>query len=118
MAAEAPRPQRASLRERIAAISRLGLFSGGALRHVLQKLGLMTFGAAYVSQTGRRLRLALDRGGDAAGVRVAIVAHAFYPELIGEILRCRGFLPAGTPLFLTVPPEKLEAARGSDARLT
>lgn len=118
MAAEAPGPRRATVRQRIAAISRLGLFSGGALRHILQKLGLMTFGAAYVSDAGRRLRLVLDRGGDVAGVRAAIVAHAFYPELIGEILRCRSFLPVGTPLFVTVPPEKLEAAQAAVAGAT
>jgi rhamnosyltransferase len=111
MDADAPRPRRATLTERIAAVARLGLFSGGALRHVLQKLGLLTFGAAYVSDSGRRLRLAFDRAGDVPGVRAAIVAHAFYPDLIGEILRCRGFLPGGAPLFITVPPEKLEAAR-------
>ena len=111
MGADAPRPRRATLNERIAAVARLGLFSGGALRHVLQKLGLMTFGAAYVSDGGRRLRLAFDRAGDAPGIRAAIVAHAFYPELIGEILRCRRFLPDGAPIFITAPPEKLEAAR-------
>ncbi len=112
MAADAPRPRKATLAQRFAAIARLGLFSGGALRHVLQKTSLMTLGAAYVSETGRRLRLAFDRPVEAPAVRTAIVAHAFYPELIGEILRCRSFLPEGTPLFVTVPPEKMETARG------
>ncbi len=115
MGADTPRARRATLTQRIAAIARLGLFSGGALRHVLQKVGLMTFGAAYVSEAGRRLRLAFDGAGEAPALRAAIVAHAFYPELIGEILRCRSFIADDAPVFITVPPEKLEAARAMAA---
>ncbi len=111
MNTETPRPPRASLFQRVAAIARLGLFSGGAIRHILQKLGLMTFGAAYVSETGRRLRLAFDRPHAPSSIRSAIVAHVYYPELIGEILRCRSFMPEGTPLFATVPQEKIDVAK-------
>ncbi|MGO8801433.1 MAG: rhamnan synthesis F family protein [Roseiarcus sp.] len=35
-----------------------------------------------------------------------MVVHAYYPELLPEILACRSLLPNGTPLFVTVPPEK------------
>ncbi len=78
-------PRRTTLAERAGAIARLGLFSGGALRHVAQKLGLMTLGAAYVSDPARRLRLYLDKPVSALPLRVAVVAHVYYPDLIEEI---------------------------------
>ena len=106
-----PPPRRVTLGDRVRAIARLGLFSGGAMRHVMQKLGLMTFGAAYVSGPARRLRLAFDRPGDPPTLRAALVAHAYYPDLIGEILRCRSFMPPGTPAFITVPPDRMATAR-------
>ncbi len=111
MASDAPPPRRATLLQRIAAVSRLGLFSGGALLHILQKLAVLTYGAAYVSEPGRRLRLAFDRSDPLPPIRTAIVAHAYYPQLICEILRCRDFLPADTALFITVPPERVASAR-------
>jgi len=105
-----PRPP-GNVAARFSALARLGFLSGGALGHVLGKLRLMTVGAAYVSTPVRRLRMRLDRAGPPPDLRAAIVAHAYYPELIGEILRCRGFLPPGAPVFITAPPERMAAAR-------
>lgn len=101
---------------RPAAVSRFGLFSRDFLRHVLQKVSALTLGAALVSAPIRALRACLDRADDAPfALRAAIVAHAFYPELIDEILRCRDRLPAGSPVFITTPPERLAAAEAAVA---
>lgn len=88
------------------------------VRHVLQKVVGLTVGAVFVSRFGRALRRKWPAGGDRAtwpGLKVAIVAHVYYPELIGEILACREILPEGTPLFITAPPDRIAAARAGTA---
>jgi len=78
-------------------------------RHVLQKVGGLTLGAVFVSDIGRsvRRRWAAQRPrAKWPGLRVAIVAHVYYPDLMSEILACQGLLPVGTPVHVTVPPER------------
>lgn len=79
--------------------------------HVTQKVFALTMGRVIVSAPWRRLRATLDGENlPSPPLRVAIVAHAYYPDLIPEILRCRSFLPAETPVFITVPPERMALA--------
>lgn len=76
---------------------------------MLQKVAGLTLGAAFVSDTGRSLRkrwATRSARAEWPGLRVAIVAHAYYPDLMNEILACQALLPAGTPVHVTVPPER------------
>lgn len=43
----------------------------------------------------------------ASDLKLAIVGHAFYPDLIPEILECRHILPGSVPVHLTVPTDKI-----------
>lgn len=104
------------MRERLIALTRLRAVP--AAIHVLQKIFTLTIGPILVSGPLRRLRAALDaKMPPSLPLRVAIVAHAYYPDLIPEILRCRSFMPTDTPVFITVPPDRLalaeNAARGA-----
>jgi lipopolysaccharide biosynthesis protein len=83
-------------------------------RHILQQVGTMTIGPLFVSglgQAGRRALAQLQPALPLTGLRVAIVAHAYYPELLSEVLFCRSQLPGEPPLHVTVPPEKEMQAR-------
>lgn len=76
---------------------------------MLQKAGGLTVGAVFVSDIGRSLRKrwAGQRArAEWPGLRVAIVAHVYYPHLMSEILACQAVLPLGTPVHVTVPPER------------
>jgi lipopolysaccharide biosynthesis protein len=78
-------------------------------RHVLQNVAGLTLGAVFVSDAGRSLRkrwAARRARAEWPGLRVAIVAHAYYPDLMHEILACQALLPGGTPVHVTVPPER------------
>ena len=98
------------LRRRLDAHGRLRLRAW--LRHVWQKVATLTIGAVFVTDAGRRLRAALaGRPGAFPAVRVAIVAHVYYLDLIDEILACRAVLPGQPPLFFTVPEDRVEPAR-------
>lgn len=97
------------MRERLIAFTRLRALP--AAIHVLQKIFTLTIGPILVSAPLRRLRAGLDaKMPPALPVRVAIVAHAYYPDLIPEILRCRSFLPSDTPVLITVPPDRMALA--------
>jgi lipopolysaccharide biosynthesis protein len=93
---------------------RLGRRSRAFARHVYQKIAALSVGAAFVSLPGRRLRSALAGLQEQARtpkVRTAIVVHAYYLDLVPEILQCRSILPGRVPLHLTVPSDRVEAAR-------
>jgi rhamnosyltransferase len=104
------------MRERLIALTRLRALP--AAIHVLQKIFTLTIGPILVSAPLRRLRAGLDaKMPPSLPLRVAIVAHAYYPDLIPEILRCRSFLPSDTHVLITVPPDRLalaeDAAKGA-----
>lgn len=88
----------------------------GILRHYLDKLAALTFGAVFVS---RPVRAALERIDPPSlpvfSGRAALVAHVFYPALAGEIRECFGRLPAGSTLIVTAPVEKVAAVRAAFA---
>lgn len=46
-----------------------------------------------------------------AGLRTALVAHVYYPELLDEILAIFDLLPPGSRLLITAPPDKAAALR-------
>lgn len=95
-------------------LARLGLRSRAFARHIYQKLAALTVGRLFVSRWGTRLRAALARtlpAVPAPALRVAIVAHAYYPDLIPEILATRSVLPGIVPVHLTMPSDRVEAAR-------
>lgn len=87
---------------------RFGVFSTTFARHLAKKLATLTLGAAYVSAPGQWLRRSLaGEVAEPVGIGpIAIVAHAYYPELLPGILRQRALLPGDVPLHLTVPPDK------------
>ncbi|RDJ25417.1 hypothetical protein DWF00_15525 [Bosea caraganae] len=99
---------------------RFGVFSTTFARHVAKKLATLTIGGVFVSDGAQRLRRKLAR--EAAAVKgvgpIAIVAHAYYPELLTEILKQRALLSGAVPLHVTVPHDKREQAEaivaGSD----
>ena len=39
-----------------------------------------------------------------------MVVHAYYPDLLSEVMDCYRILPEGTPLFVTVPAERYDEA--------
>lgn len=95
------------------AATRLGLRSHAFARHVYQKVAAVTIGALFVSGAGKRLRAFVARRHPPLakpGVKVAIVAHVYYLDLIDEILECRSMLPGSVPLHVTVPFDRLEEA--------
>lgn len=84
----------------------------------MQKLAVLTVGAFYVSKTGRALRsrwAAKQKEAARPRLNVAIVAHVYYPHLIGEILACHAVLPAETPVFVTVPPDRSQLVKAAIA---
>lgn len=82
--------------------------------HVYQKIASVTFGVLFVSRIGRfaRAKWAGWRGAASEPtVKIAIVAHAYYLDLVPEILACRAVLPGEVPIHLTVPFDRAEEAR-------
>ena len=82
---------------------------------IAQKIFSLTLGRAFVSSTGQELRSKIAQPTSETmivGLRIAVVVHAYYPELLGEALACWNLLPSGTALFVTVPPNRhAEAAQ-------
>lgn len=82
--------------------------------YIWQKFAASTFGALFVSDIGRQMRARIASWGPPArwpNLRVAVVAHLYYLDLLPEILACRAVLPDGAPLHLTVPMDRAEEAR-------
>lgn len=103
-----------SITDRLRMLARLGFRSHAFLRHVYQKLAALTVGRLFVSRWGSRLRgtLAATRSPlPEPSLRIAIVAHAYYPDLIPEILACRAALPGTVPVHFTIPPDRAATAR-------
>lgn len=76
------------------------------------RAGEMAAGLAYASAPFQRLRAArFDEAQAPAGVRAAVLAHVYYPELWDEILAVRATLPAGAPIIVTAPPAQAAALR-------
>ena len=80
--------------------------------HVMSKAATLTLGAAYVSPAAISIRRWLDHlwAHPNFSGRVALVAHAYYPELIGEIRACFATLPTNADLIITTPFERLDVA--------
>ncbi len=79
------------------------------IRHSLYKSVEIIGGAAFLSPPGQALWRAQLRRQSATppiGVRSALVAHVYYPDLLEELLDCWRALPAGAPLHITTQPEK------------
>jgi lipopolysaccharide biosynthesis protein len=94
---------------RLHALARLRVVPAAV--HVLQKMYTLSIGRVVVSRPWRSVKAVIDRKELVLPpIQVAVVAHAYYPDLIPEILRCRAFLPSSTPTYLTVPPEKVNQA--------
>lgn len=95
------------------AAARLGPRSRVFLRHILEKIGALTLGALFVSRPGQRLWALAVRWRTPVKpphVRTAILAHAYYVDLIPEILACRASLHGYVPVHLTVPAERVQEA--------
>lgn len=102
-----------ALRDRLISIVRLGFRSKAFARHVYQKVAAITIGPVIVSDAAQRLRAGVARlraPVRVPSIKVAITAHAYYLDLIPEILACRAVLPYDVPVHLTVPVDKAEAA--------
>ena len=80
--------------------------------HIISKIATLTLGAAYVSPAANSIRRWLDHRSAPPNFsgRVALVAHAYYPELIGEIRACLATLPSTADLIITAPVERLDVA--------
>lgn len=91
---------------------RFGVFSIPFMRHVLKKLATLVIGGAFVSEPVQWLRSKLARRvPETEGVGpIAIVAHAYYPELLPEILARRRLVPGRPTLHVTVPHDKVAQA--------
>ena len=103
-----------AIKDRLVSVVRLGFRSHAFARHVYQKIAAITIGPVFVSQPVQAMRAGLARWRgtvEPPAIRVAIVAHAYYLDLVPEILACRAVLPYEVPVHLTVPFEKVEAAR-------
>lgn len=103
-----------ALPARLKAAGRLGPRSRAFARHVWQKIAALTLGAVFVSEPGRAIRRSLARFRRPApppALKLGLVAHLYYIDLLPEILECRAQLPAGSRLHLTVPEDRIEQAR-------
>jgi lipopolysaccharide biosynthesis protein len=88
---------------------------------VPRKLAAWSAMAAFLSPAGQaawRLLLAKRRAAAAvsetsASPRAACVAHVYYIDLLPEVLACWRSLPAGSPLFLTVPVDRADMLGGA-----
>ena len=99
-------------------MSSMGLVDGLVLRlrsvsqpgrHAVYKVAELLSGHAFLSRPGQtawRAHMNRHHVGGMTGVRTAMIAHVYYPELLDEVLACwRGF-PGGAALHLTVPRQK------------
>ncbi len=77
---------------------------------VTLKAAELIAGGLFLSPPGQWLwRRALGAAPrDTADLPTAIVAHVFYPELLGEVLACRAAIPGGADLIVTTAPAKIE----------
>lgn len=78
-------------------------------KHVLQKLAANTVGRLFISDSGRRLRIAVARWRGPVrrpDVAIGLIAHVYYLDLIDEILQMRALLPGVAPLHITVPLDR------------
>lgn len=88
------------------AADRFGVFSFAFAQHIFHKTVMLTLGALFVSDSAQSLRRFVAqwrKAPDFGHMKIAIIAHAYYPGLIHEILACRSFLPGNIPVHLTVP---------------
>lgn len=76
------------------------------------RAGEMAAGLVYASAPFQRLRAARFAEAQAPpGLRAAVLAHVYYPELWDEILALRATLPAGAALLVTAPPAQAARVR-------
>lgn len=102
------------IRRRFASAQNLGPRSFVFAKHVYQKIAGLTLGAVFVTAQVQRFRRWLGAQAEPMAtppVAAAVVAHLYYLDLLPEILACRAALPDTAPLHLTVPEDKLAAAR-------
>lgn len=84
------------------------------IEHVLQKVATLTLGRMYVqplAQALRRKRRAHRAHPDVSHLKVGIVAHVHYPELLGEILDCQDQIPVPSKLIVTVNSDASDQVR-------
>lgn len=82
--------------------------------HIAEKIGTLTIGRLFVSVHGQKLRQRMARRSnrpDISGLKLAVVVHAYYPEVLPEALACLDLLPPETSLLVTVPPERSASVR-------
>ncbi len=86
---------------RVRSVLRLG-------RHIASKTFEIAAGTAFLSVPGQALwrsRNTLAAVAAPEGIRCAMIAHIYYPELLEDVLECWRALPDGAPLHLTAPNE-------------
>lgn len=86
------------------------------LNHIRQKIVANTLGRLFISAQGRRAwsKAAQMRGPvRRPDVKVAILAHAYYVDIVPEILQLRQVFDETVHLHLTVPIEKVEELRAA-----
>ncbi len=84
------------------------------VRHVIYKLAEILGGWAFLSRPGQalwRMSLAARAISPPPGIRAAMIAHIYYPELLDEVLASWRALPDGAPLHLTVTAERADELR-------
>jgi len=83
------------------------------LKYKLVKLATIVIGGAYVSSPVMALRAWRDAGQPVPEYpgSVALVAHAFYPELVPELLACHATLPSGSAILLTTQPDTVDSVK-------
>ena len=93
-------------------------------RHVVYKVTEILFGSVFLSPPVQALwRAGLQRRPvtQAVGIRTAMIAHVYYPDLLDEVLACWQALPQGSPLHVTAPHDRageLRARLGAIAGVT
>lgn len=84
-------------------------------RHVASKMVEIVGGALFLSRPGQALwRRHRRASAPPTGIRAAVVAHVYYPDLLDEVLAAWRCCPDGTALHITVPPDRVGEL---DARL-
>jgi len=93
-------------------IKKTGLHKAPWFKYVYEK-AIFLVEWLFVSppaQSVRRLVGRFRRTPDISSLKIAITAHAFYPELIKEIIACRKIFQPDIPVHLTVPESRLAEA--------
>lgn len=93
-------------------IKKTGLHKTPWFKYIYEKVFLLAE-RVYLSWPIRWIRRILDRfrkPHDIGSLKIAIVAHAFYPELIKEIIACRKIFEQDIPIYLTVPEDRVAQA--------